>query len=94
MRRRPLAAPLAAPQAAQATTHDTGDKVFRVSGNGESQTVQAAKMKVEDNGLTFTDAQGNLVGVFRGYGLSAVVEEKATAAQRDPCETVKAMDFI
>ena len=73
----------------------TNDQTFRVDkGNGKEELVTAAKMEVQDNGLTFKDAKGNVVAVFKGYGLSAVCDENATAKQCDPCETVRASDFF
>ena len=70
------------------------DKTFRVNSNGKQELVRASKLEIQPDGLTFKDEKGNVVGVFRGYGLSAVVDERATSQQPDPCETVKAMDFI
>ena len=74
---------------------DTCDRTFRVDkGSGQTEMVTAAKMIVSNDGLTFEDAKGNVVAVFRGYGLSAVADENATAQQRDACETVRASDFF
>jgi hypothetical protein len=77
------------------TVRTDPEKTFRVkTGSGQDELVHAAKMEVASDGLTFKDSKGNVVGVFRGYGLSAVADENATAVQRDPCETVKASDFF
>ena len=93
MRRHAMTAPAMVAKPA-ARSMDTGAKTFRVSGSGETQEVTADKMIVESDGLTFKDAKGNVVGVFRGYGLSAVCCEHATAQERDPCESVRASDYF
>ena len=86
---------MAIPHEQKPTCVNTGGKTFRVkSGSGQDEMVTAATMDVGSDGLTFKDASGNVVAVFRGYGLSAVCDENATAQQQDCCETVRASDFI
>ena len=98
MRRRsslPLTKPATEIKPAKPASMGTGDRTFRVStGGGQTEMVTAAKMEVGNDGLTFKDAKGQVVGVFRGYGLSAVADDSATTQQRDCCETVKASDFF
>jgi len=85
----------AMPKETTKTVPIDADKLYRVSrDDGKTELVQAAKMEVAPDSLTFKDANGNVVGVFRGYSLSAVVDERASALQCDPCESVKASDYI
>ena len=86
--------PMMAPKPAAKTVSLDTEKTYRVTGSGETQMVTAAKLEIAPDGLTFKDAKGDVVGVFRGYGISAVVDERASAERCDPCETVKAMDYI
>jgi hypothetical protein len=82
------------PHEAKPVSVDTAEKTFRVKNGNQEELVTAAKLDVQSDGLTFKDAKGNVVAVFRGYGLSAVADEHATACQKDPCETVRASDFF
>ena len=98
MRRRqsnpPVANPIL-PREVSKTVSLDADKTYRVTtGSDKTEMVRAAKMEVQPDGLTFKDGQGQVVGVFRGYGISAVVDERASAMQCDPCEKVKASDYI
>ena len=95
MRRRSIASQPALSHEPKPQRVDMGDKTFRVSkGSGQDEMVNAATMEVQSDGLTFKDAKGSVVAVFRGYGLSAVCDEHCTAQQRDPCDTVRASDFF
>jgi hypothetical protein len=97
MRRRSTSQPAGIPAAAsqpKPVSVATQDRTFRVNtGNDKEELVTAAKMDVQDNGLTFKDSKGQVVAVFRGYGISAVADDSAKKCQGDVCESVKASDF-
>ena len=73
---------------------DTSAKTFRVSGSGETQEVTADKMIVESDGLTFKDAGGNVVGVFRGYDSRPCAASTPPPQSASPAKALRARLFL
>ena len=81
MRRRSTDQP-APPCSSPTQSVSTGDKTFRVSGNGKDQNVTAAKMDVTDGGLTFKDSKGNVVATNTGWTSNTSPSTISSAAQQ------------